>query len=250
MKFLALIFLVSTLSACSHTIKFRASHFAIPITSEKQWGGQLAISGTSVTAVTLVNDYTSNPPVRDTVRINSSTDLDVDDALFGGAFSTLGLDGNLSLLNSLDLYLENSIFGLRWQFLNHGKSEETWVAALQLGVGNRSESQSNDTSGTTASVASKIHTTQTGITVGYQFEKVVPYFSYVQERHAVTTDIDNIGGNFSYNDSGTHECYAIGLTKKMKDLTYAFEYTHLNIDWNRAKKETQGAVGAKIGFAW
>lgn len=250
MKILGLFFALFALSACSHTIKFRASHFVIPITSEKQWGGQVAVSGSSVTKVTLVNDYTTNPPTRTNVGINRDDDLDVDDTFFGGAFSAVGLDANLSVLNSLDVYLESSLVGLRWQFLNHGSSSETVVAAIQAGMANREESESITSGGNTATAKSKIRTNQLGISVGYQYPAVVPYISYIEEKHEVTTDITNTGGNFSYKDNGTHKYIALGLTKRLKDLTYAIEYTKVLIDWDRSQNEDQGALAARIGFAW
>lgn len=250
MKIFGLFFALFALSACSHTIKFRASHFAIPITSEKQWGGQAAISGSSVTKVSVVNDYTTNPPLRTDIGINRDSDLNVDDTFFAGAFSAIGLDANLSVLNSLDVYLESSLIGLRWQFLNHGSTSETVVAAIQGGIANREESESITSGGNTASAKSKIRTNQLGISVGYQYANVVPYISYVQEKHEVTTDITNTGGNFEYKDNGTHKYIALGLTKRLKDLTYAIEYTKVLIDWDRADSTTQGALAARIGFAW
>ena len=250
MKLLGIIFALCTLSACSHTVKFRASHFAIPITSEKQWGGQIAISGSSVTKVTLVNDYTTNPPTRTNVWINRDSDLDVDDSLFAGAFSAIGVDGNLSVLNSLDVYLESSLVGLRWQFLNHGSTSETVVAAIQAGVANRSESETITSGGNSSSAKSNIRTNQLGISVGYQYPNVVPYISYVEEKHEVTTDITNTGGDYSYKDNGTHKYIALGLTKRLKDLTYAIEYTRVIAKWDRSTEETQGALAARVGFAW
>lgn len=248
MKILGLFFALFAFSACTHTIKFRTSHFALPITAEHQWGGQVAASSSSVTAVTLVNDFTSNPPTRTKVRVNE--DADAEDVFFLGIFSSVGLHGNLAVLNSLDVFIENSILGLRWQFLNHGSTSETWVAALQGGVGNRSESESIEGGGNISSVSSKIRTTQAGISIGYQYAQVVPYISYIQEKHEVTTDIDNQGGTFNYEDNGTHQHISLGITKKPKDLTYAFELTHTLINWDRGTPTTQNGLAAKLGFAW
>lgn len=250
MKIFGVFFALFALSACSHTIKFRASHFAIPITSEKQWGGQVAISGSSVTKVSLVNDYTTNPPTRTDVGINRDSDLDVDETFFAGAFSAVGLDANLSILNSLDLYSESSLIGLRWQFLNHGSTSETVVAAIQAGVASREESESITSGGNTSTAKSKIRTNQLGISVGYQYANVVPYISYVREKHEVTTDITNTGGNFEYKDEGTHQYLAVGLTKRLKALTYAIEYTRVLAKWERSEEKSQGALAARIGIAW
>ncbi|WP_415061853.1 hypothetical protein [Bdellovibrio sp.] len=236
--------LLILLSACSHTINFRASHFAAPVVSEKQWGGHVALVGTAVTKVTVVNDITSNPPSRNTLTINE--DVDAADLLL---VRNIGLDASLSLYRGLDLYLDNSLLGVRFQFLNHGAGPNNWVASLLGSYGERETSTTQDPGGT---AKSKVISSQAGISLGYTLEYIVPYFSYIHEAHEVTTDVTNNSGNFGpYKDKGTHQYYSIGIASHGKGLVYGVEYSRLNISWDRSSKaEPQDALGMKLGFAW
>lgn len=249
MKYLGLIFLLGTLSACTHTIKFRASHFAVPITGERQWNGKAAIVGSSVTKVTLVNDITTNPPVRNTIRINDN--LDVEDVAFAGIFDAVGFDASLSIINSVDAYLDNTLLGLRWQFLNHGNNSDAWVASIQGAMGNRDSTDSYSSSGNEASAKSKIKTTQAGLSLGHKFGTVAPYISYIHENHSVSTSVDNNSGSYNYDDSGVHTYYSLGVTSTAPTgFTFAVEYSHILIDWDRADLAKQDALAARVGFAW
>ncbi len=79
MKALFTLSLVIFLSACSHTLRFRASHFAVPVTGEDQWSGHVALVGAAETRVTVINNMVSSPPERSVVKINDDNDIDVSD---------------------------------------------------------------------------------------------------------------------------------------------------------------------------
>lgn len=238
--------LLVLLSGCSHTINFRASHFAIPVTGEDQWSGHVALVGASVTKVTVINDITSNPPNRSSLLINES--VDAGDLMF---FNNLGLDASLTVFKSIDLYMDNGLFGLRYQFLNHGAAAQNWVASLQGAYGKKEVSTSEGSSGSTdAEAKSKVTTSQAGISLGYKLEKIVPYISYIYESHDVSTDVTNTHGNFNYKDKGIHQYYSIGIASHGKGLDYGIEYTRVNIDWNRSNTQGQDAMAVKLGIAW
>ncbi|WP_374074759.1 hypothetical protein [Bdellovibrio bacteriovorus] len=240
--------LLVLLSGCSHTINFRASHFAVPVTGENQWSGHVAAVGTAVTKITVVNNIETNPPTRDNLKVND--DVDIGDLMM---IHSVGIDASLTILKSLDITLDNSLFGLRYQFLNHGAGPQNWVASIQGAYGQRDSSTSEGTSGgTTAEAKSKVTTSQAGISLGYKLEKIVPYISYIYESHEVKTDVTNTHGAFGpYNDKGIHQYYGIGLASHGKGLVYGIEYNRINIDWDRAiNHEPQDALGIKFGFAW
>lgn len=235
-------------SGCSHTINFRASHFATPVTGENQWSGHVALVGAAATKITVVNDIETNPPNRDILKVND--DVDVADLFM---LNSVGVDASLTVLKSLDITLDNSLFGLRYQFLNHGAGPQNWVASIQGAYGQRDSSTSEGNSGgTTAEAKSKVTTSQAGLSLGYKLEKIVPYVSYIYESHEVKTDVTNTHGSFGpYNDKGIHQYYSIGLSSHGRGLVYGIEYSRLNIDWERAPTmEAQDALGLKIGFAW
>ncbi len=153
--------------------------------------------------------------------------------------SAVGFDASLSILKSLDLYLDNSLWGLRWQFLNHDSGPENWVASLQAAYG----AKDYDSSSGAGSAKSKIKTTQFGGSVGYKLQHLVPYVSYIRESHDTTTDVTNSFGNFDgYDDKGVHNYYGIGVGAYGKGLSYGIEYNRIDIKWDRAPGAQQDAL--------
>jgi len=234
------------LSACSHTINFRASHFAVPVTGETQWGGHVAAVGAAATKITVVNDITANPPTRDSLKVND--DVDVADLFM---LHSVGIDASLTVFKALDLTLDNSLLGLRYQFLNHGAGPRVWVASLQGAYGERTVEKTQSSSPSESKAESKVKTAQAGISLGYKLEQVVPYISYIYESNEVKTDVTNPNGSFGpYNDRGIHQYYGIGLSSYGKGFVWAIEYNRLDINWDRSQSTPQDAMGAKLGFAW
>nr|WP_295905387.1 hypothetical protein [uncultured Bdellovibrio sp.] len=239
--------LLVLVSGCSHTINFRASHFAVPVTGENQWSGHIAGVGSAVTKITVVNDITSNPPTRSSLKVNE--DVDVGDLMM---INNIGVDASLTVFKATDITLDNSLFGLRYQFLNHGAGPQNWVASIQGAYGERTTSKSQDSGSSESKAESKVKTAQAGLSLGYKLEKIVPYISYIYESNEVKTDVTNPHGSFGpYNDKGIHQYYSIGLTSYGKGIVYGIEYSRLSIDWDRANNiEGQDAMAVKLGFAW
>lgn len=236
------------LSACSHTINLRSNHFASPVVADNQWSGHMAGAATGVTTITVVNNYTTNPPDRTSVEVNK--DLDAASLLL---LTNIGFDASISLVKSLELYLDSSLYGLRWQFLNHGATTDSVVASIQGAYGTKSKtsSESDANNVVTAEAKSDVTTTQYGGSIGYRFAKIAPYVSYIHETHSVKTTVTNNGTTFGpYDDKGVHDYYSIGMTTVGPGLSLALEYSMININWDRASKAYQNAVGAKLGFAW
>lgn len=246
MKQYLLVLSLLLLTSCTHTINFRASHFATPVVAEQQWSGHVAGVGSGVTKITVVNDITTNPPLRNSVEINKDTD--VADML---GISYLSLDASLHIWNGTEIYLDGSLVGLRYQFLNHGKGEGLWVGALQGAFGERSVSTSSTSSGIESKADSKVTTSQAGISLGYKVKQVVPYFSYIYEAHEVSTKVVNGGGSFGpYADKGNHQYYSLGISSHERGFTYAVEYNLIAISWENSESTSQSTVGAKLGYAW
>lgn len=246
MKFLLASLIGLLLSACSHTVDFRANHFAVPVVADEQWGGQTALVGTGVTKVTLVNDVTTDPPQRNSVRINEDVNI-VD--LTG--LNLLSFDFGLHVWRGIELFVEGSYLGARYQFLNHGKGENVWVGAVQGSYASRGQKTSATNSGVTSSAESEITSTQAGISLGYKLHRVVPYFSYVHEAHEVSTKVINGNGSYGpYADNGTHGYYSLGLSSHERGFHYAIEYSLIDISWVRGDRSSQNALGLKMGYAW
>ncbi|UXR64592.1 hypothetical protein EZJ49_16130 [Bdellovibrio bacteriovorus] len=240
-----------SLSACSHSISLRASHFNMPVVVNEQWQGHAAIVMASETRVTLVNDINANPPLRDKVLINN----DVDASDFVAGANNVGFDASLSVFKGLELYVENFLWGARFQFLNHGTQNRVWVGSIMGAYGTKSETTTDEFSvgsnTTDAKAKSDITTSQAGISLGYKYEYVVPYFSYIYEAHNVKTNITSTNGTFGpYKDDGIHGYYSLGLSTHQKGFRAAIEYSHIDIKWDRSDRETQEAFGLKLGYAW
>lgn len=237
------------LSACSHSISLRASHFAVPVVGENQWSGHAAIVAASETRVTVIDDITSNPPVRNKVRINE--DFDAGDMF---AANNIGFDASLSVYKGIEIYMDNFLWGARYQFLNNGPQTGVWVGSLQGAFGTKSESTDDfsvNQSTPQSEAKSSITTSQAGISLGYKFQHVVPYFSYIYEAHKIETDVKNNHGSFGpYTDEGIHSYYSLGLSTHRRGLRIAAEYSYIDIKWKDSNQTGQGAYGMKVGFAW
>lgn len=234
---------------CAQTIDLRASHFAVPVVSNNDWSPQLHGSFTSNTSIGVLSDYTSNPPIEGNIQINANVDW-VDVLLPG--FKNIGLDGSLSLKYGFEAFLHGSKIGLRWQFLNHGEAPGKWVSALHVSTGStgKSLSQGDPATSETQSVAS---TNQVGVSVGYTFDKIVPYFSYILENHDVKTDVKNSGGDFGpYKDKGEHTYYTMGITAPItRGFVYTLELSGIGMNWNNSEtKGWQNSLGLRLGYSW
>lgn len=246
MKMLPFLGLSFLLVSCTHTIDFRTTHFASPVVGEKQWSGHVAAVGSGVTKVTVVNDIASNPPARNSVEINKN--VSVADMM---GLNNLSLDASLNVWQGLDLFLDGSLGGFRYQFLNHGAADQVWVGAVHGAYASRTVSTSSTTSGVESKAESNVLTTQAGISLGYKVHFVVPYISYIHEAHEVSTTVTNGSGTFgSFPDKGTHQYYSVGLASHQRGLSFALEYNMIDISWDRAEKSYQNSAGAKIGFSW
>lgn len=237
------IFLALTLLlwGCSHTIDLRSAHFLTPMTSAEQWGGSFAVSASKPTKVTLIDDIGTNPPARTGVKINQ--DVNAGDILL---FNHIGLDLKLAVLPSLEVALDNHTAGLKWQFLNHRK-ENTLLASLLAAYGTRTDTtNSNGNESKT-----KLATTRAGISVGYGYTNWVPYLSYIYDEYKARTDVQNSSGNFgTYEDSGRHHNYALGISTRGAGFSFAVEYNHLVMKWDTADHAYQNSVGVLIGAEW
>lgn len=224
---------------CTHTIRFRSVHFATPVTGENTWDGQVNFVAGLPTDITLFGDIRTNPPTRGNVLIDQGLDS-VASVLF-----PYGFDFSLSTVKGLDIFFEDELPNLKYQFLNHG-AKSGWVGAIQLGYGGRKEI----TTDTAAEARSIIKTTAGSLSIGYVYESGIPYLSYTNQNHNVTTDVTNSTGDFGpYTDVGTHETFAFGVASSGKGLSWGVEYAYTNIKWDRGRGKHEGA-GFRLGYAW
>lgn len=237
------------LCSCSHNLKFSTNHFAVPVTAETQWGGHASIGASGTTTVAVIGDITSNPPERDKVYINQPTSYILNDDIYT---VRVGLDAALSVFPSVEIYADNGIYGVRWQFLNHGPTPDQWVAAVQAGLGKNDQGRSVTWNTSTAEAKSEIESKQFAISVGYKLPVgSVPYVSYIYQVNDVKTKVTNGNTTYpDYHDRGVHQSAAIGMASYHRGLSFAVEYAMLDLDWERADRATQTSLGGNIGWAW
>lgn len=232
---------------CAHSIDFRSNHFASPVVSDKQWGGHAAAVGGGVTRVTLSNDTTTNPPTRDKVSINE--DVNVTDFLL---LNLVSFDASLNVLNGVDLFVDGVYSGVRYQFLNAGAGNDLWVGALHGGYANytKTTTQSSSASSEVKTMA-EVTSSQAGLSLGYKFANVVPYFSYILEEHSVSSKVQNSYGSFGpYIDGGKHYYYSLGFSSFEPGLKYAVEISLIDIYWQRSEHRQQTSSAFKLGYQW
>jgi hypothetical protein len=248
------------LSSCStHTVNFRDSHFATPIAGEKQWSGSIAGVASAVTRVTIVDNITTNPPTKTTVKIN---EFDASNEL--NFTNYLDIDLSLSLLGSLDIIWEKPLVGLKWQLINNDSNPNEWVAAILAGYGDRSVTtiDSSSTSTNPIDATSVVKSNLAGMSIGYRFGAgFVPYVSYTEEQHNTSTTVNNSSGEFGpYDAIGKHKTTSFGFCSGGSKFFWAVEHNTTNISWayTTANSTTalpttdtqQFSVGARFGFAW
>lgn len=234
------------LSGCAQTIDLRASHFAVPVVGEQSFSGQAHIAAVSRTRVRLLENYQSNPPVDGETKINE--DASISDIFF--PIGNLSFDLKLALAAGAEIYAQGTMFGLRWQILNHAAGSDKWVAAIHGASGGYRTTVSAG-SPPTSEVSSQVRTAQGGISLGYQFQDVVPYASYIYEHHDASSDVKNTGGSFGpYTDSGYHQYATFGLASAGPGLSYAIEIGSISILWNGGASAQQTATGLRLGWAW
>lgn len=239
------LFVLLVLVGCGHTLEFRNNTFFSPVTGNRSWAGNVNNAFTSATPVTVINDITTSPPTRSAVTFEDTTDsipiLDL-----------LNLDPNvqLTLLPSLDIFSGPTSYGIRWQFLGNGP-QTGLVAAVQVGTNDRTDSTVKTSQGTQAKSSAKIATSESGLSVGYQFASVAAYVSYVKDFHTVKTTVNNSASSFGpYTDKGEHSITSIGLNKTTTGFYYGIEYSLIQVVWNSTQKDQQYSSGVRLGFAW
>lgn len=229
------------LFSCSHSIKIRSSYFLTPTTSEKQWGGSAGIVTSEPSVITLVDDVNTNPPLRNGIKINDSSDVSSVLAL------ETWVDWKLSVFNSIELFYTDYVAGAKWQFLNHN-AKQNWVASVMGGYGMKN----TETSSNSNKSKTELTTTRAGLSVGYQNPgSWVPYISYIYQNHKTDTTVDNSFGAFgSYLDEGIHQNYALGIASTGPGLNAGLEYNYISMVWNGTSKGSHSVLGAMLNYAW
>ncbi|MEY4616820.1 MAG: hypothetical protein RJB66_1780 [Pseudomonadota bacterium] len=238
---LALLSLASL--ACAHTIEFNNNTFFSPVTGQEFLSGSVSVASNNVTPVTVVDDITNNPPLRSGVHFE-----DIEGILSGSSVSNLEPNANLTLISGVDVFIGNTVNGVRWQFL---RAPFGWVGAVQAGISDRTDETSKTSQAFTATSTAKIKTTETGISIGYQFPTVVAYASYVTDKHNTSTTVTNASGSFGpYADSGEHTMTSVGLASTTPGFYYGIEHSFVDLVWNSVTKAKKTATGFRIGYMW
>ena len=237
----SVVFLGFVLSACTHTIDFSTSHFAVPHVSEKQFGGNAYASSAQVSKITVVSSLDGNPPTN-SIAINE--DEDVTSLLL---LDDIAAGFDMALIGPMELFYEDGRAGLRIQFLGHGSGAGSFVGSIQGAYDTFDEASSSDS----YQVDSNVETTQYGMSLGKKTDNIIVYVSYIHEKHKIDTTVVNGSGSFGpYNDEGIHKTYSFGLSSHRPGLLAGIEYNYVDMAWNDSTTDTQESLGLRLGFEW
>lgn len=248
MKKILLLSLLPLIAACSHSISFKGTHFNTPVVSQKKWGGDLSLSVFDKAQVQIIDDvYSSNP---NGTPIPGQENPQLGDFL---GINNIGVNAEISPFAQVSVYLDNSILGVKWQFLKP-ESEEGWVAAVHGGFASTNEdSESYSNSTMTSSLTSKISRQIFALSTGYQFKAFVPYLAFSRENAQIKTSLTNTHGSWNFDNNGTHTYYSIGVQNTvdwpLKNFLVGVEYSHLEMEWGN-KTHTQRNAGIRAGIIW
>ncbi|MEC9282348.1 MAG: hypothetical protein VX642_06525 [Bdellovibrionota bacterium] len=232
------------LISCSHTIEFPTSRFAVPYVATDSLKGNVNVHISDPASITVATNLDGNPPTHGPVSINTDGVDDITDLISADG---IGIGVELAIAGPLEIFYDTKMAGLRWQVLGHGGGAGTWVASIQGGLTGFEET----TSQSDYSASSKVKSTQKGISVGRQGERVLGYVSYLEETHSVETNISNSNGSFGpYDDSGKHKIYSVGMSTYSSHFLIGIEYSYANIEWDTNISDVHEAVGLRVGFAW
>lgn len=232
------------LISCSHTIEFPTSRFAVPFVSPDSLKGNVNANISDPASITVATNLDGNPPTHGPVSVNTDNVDDLSDLISADTFS-VGIE--LTILGPVEIFYDSKMAGLRWQVLGHGGGPGTWVASIQGGATSFEET----TNQSDYSASSKVKSTQKGLSIGRQGEKVLGYVSYLEEDHSVETSISNSNGAFGpYDDSGKHKIYSIGMSTYSSHFLIGLEYSYANIEWETDVSDVHESLGLRLGFAW
>lgn len=249
MRFLLLLFLGASLSACSHSVEFKGTHFVTP-TVEKQWSGDLSYNASKPGSISVAQNVDTAYPTGNIIP--GTSDIGISDFVgINIMVDTFSFNGQLAVLNHLAIYMDGSTFGGKWQFWGQSKTHG-WVGATQLGLGNRNENSkhnaqlTNDTN--SIEVTSNITTTQAAISIGHKFQYTTPYVSFLAEKGEIKTSLKNQHGNWAFKAQGLNTYATLGITSNTPFLIGA-EVTYMNMSWED-KEHDQINGGLLIGYKW
>jgi hypothetical protein len=212
-----------------------------PIVADKQWSGEVNAGFSNSTNVTLVDDITTNPPLRTSVKVNTSIS-------FWDLIMPVNLAAHLhlTLFPHIEILTDNYLVGLKWQFLTEGP----WVSAVEIAAGNKIDRSSANSGASTSDANTR--TTLSGISIGYKTETLgVPYLSLIYEDHRTQTSVVNPSGFFSFTDHGVHYNAALGIGNNgQTGFSAAAEIGVTGISWERGSYYPQQTIGVLIGYRW
>ena len=204
-KLILILFAVSTLAACQHTLILPGSLRQRPDVSGEQWGGQVSFGVRRAAPITIFDDIRSNPPVRsDTADENIST-------LVPLPFVDVGL----AVLPRFEAYF-NTGFGLKWLFMGEPRAEG-WKAAVFAGAPNGPWNVSGPTDSDCTASCQRADTSFSGAEYGLTFGKqtnasTLVYLTLGQQKGNAHTEIEQTANTFTYKDKFEHNVGTIGIT--------------------------------------
>lgn len=157
---------------------------------------------------------------------------------------------HLALLRQIGLYYIDSTYGMKWQFLGDNKPG-TWSAAVKGGFTDLKYSSVNSNA---SNVSYSVKATESGVSLGYQFENILPYLSFVR-RFYVASSSSARGARV---DQGAHSTGALGfefsvdsnavLGQNRKGIL-GLEFAHTDANWDN-QFLLSDELGIKFSVHW
>lgn len=248
MKFLNIIVLLFLLNlGCASVVRLPSSTGQTPMVGGRLWGGRAGLDLSSSVPVTIINDMTANPPVRNSIDIGSDPNLIAD--IFGINFiAGTGLDLTLGIYETVDIYFTRNV-GLRWMWMGDPKGLG-WRSTFFAGPTYWSESNSISSSTSPESKSeTKVNGIEFGLSVGNQIdEKTLIYLTLASRGGKASTTVTNSSGAFSFDDSYLHYISSLGFVIGNEGFL-KFELSGDYIEW-KGNTYSGGSVsnnGIKMG---
>ena len=231
---------VLILSGCSSPapLLLRSVDLMSPLVSDSplsgQAGGVLNVTPTEIDLYS--SEMTPQPTGKVSLREN------------GYFYSTGFLDLGLTVLPRFEIYSLDQGFGGKWQFLS-SEMGQGYIAAIKYGT----LKVNYHSYGSNAGISYDVKGSEAGVSLGYQFEKFIPYASYVSRTYNVLSSTSR----GSRDDSGKHQTQAIGIVfsappnpeSKIK-FNYTFEITRTTCNWLLGEETIQYNLGGLYGITW
>lgn len=254
MKMIILILSCLLLANCATVIRLPSSTGQTPVVGGELGKGKVGIDLSASIPITIINDITTTPPTRNTVRVGE------DDNLIGSAIGIDAIGGSrtelsIGLLERMDIYYTGA-FGVRYMIFGQPQGLG-WRATLFGGMVSYGETDSSDSN--TISANTKISAYEFGTSIGKQWhENRLVYLTLASRGGDADITVDNNGTTTGdYQDEFDHYMATVGLLFG-QSWFLKVEVSANHIEW-RGETNSGGTISDSnveygttvgLGFRW